>query len=59
MHRDDLNDLHAFAAIAAERNFTRAAARLGISQSALSHALRRLETGSGSGFSPARPATSP
>jgi DNA-binding transcriptional LysR family regulator len=44
MHRDDLNDLHAFAAIAAERNFTRAAARLGISQSALSHALRRLET---------------
>jgi DNA-binding transcriptional LysR family regulator len=44
MHRDDLNDLHAFAAIAAGRNFTRAAARLGISQSALSHALRRLET---------------
>jgi DNA-binding transcriptional LysR family regulator len=44
MHRDDLNDLHAFAAIADERNFTRAAARLSISQSALSHALQRLET---------------
>jgi DNA-binding transcriptional LysR family regulator len=44
MHRDDLNDLHAFSIVAEERNFTRAAARLGISQSALSHALRRLET---------------
>jgi DNA-binding transcriptional LysR family regulator len=44
VHRDDLNDLHAFSIIAEERNFTRAAARLGMSQSALSHALRRLET---------------
>ncbi len=32
-----------FAVIADERSFTRAAARLGISQSALSHAMRRLE----------------
>ncbi len=44
MHRDDLSDLHTFAAIAEDGNFTRAAARLGMSQSALSHALRRLET---------------
>ncbi|WIW89940.1 LysR family transcriptional regulator [Sphingobium sp. V4] len=44
MQRDDLNDLHAFSAIAEDGNFTRAAARLGMSQSALSHALRRLET---------------
>jgi len=43
-HRDDLNDLHAFAVVAEERNFTKAAARLNMSQSALSHALRRLET---------------
>ncbi len=44
MQRDDLNDLHAFSVIAEECNFTKAAARLGMSQSALSHALRRLET---------------
>jgi DNA-binding transcriptional LysR family regulator len=44
MQRDDLIDLNAFAAVAEERNFTRAAARLGTSQSALSHTLRRLET---------------
>jgi DNA-binding transcriptional LysR family regulator len=44
MRRDDLVDLNAFLAVAAERSFTRAAARLGTSQSALSHAVRRLET---------------
>jgi DNA-binding transcriptional LysR family regulator len=44
MQRDDLIDLNAFAAVAEERNFTRAAAKLGTSQSALSHTIRRLET---------------
>lgn len=41
--REDLRDLAAFAAVAAERSFTRAAARLGVSQSALSHTVRGLE----------------
>lgn len=41
--RSDLADLAAFLVVAQERSFTRAAARLGISQSALSHAMRRLE----------------
>lgn len=44
MNRDDLIDLNAFVAVAEERSFTRAAARLLTSQSALSHTLRRLET---------------
>ncbi|MCJ2184456.1 LysR family transcriptional regulator [Novosphingobium sp. 1949] len=44
MQRDDLIDLNAFIAIAQERSFTRAAARMGLSQSALSHKIRRLET---------------
>lgn len=44
MKRDDLVDLNAFMAVAAEKSFTRAAAELGTSQSALSHTLRRLET---------------
>src|SRR3712207_3097767 len=43
MRREDLVDLNAFAAVAEERSFTRAAARLGTSQSALSHTVRRLE----------------
>src|ERR671921_2835763 len=43
MKRDELGDLTAFAAVAEERNFTRAAAKLGTSQSALSHTVRRLE----------------
>src|SRR3984957_8435235 len=38
-----LNDLLAFLAVARERSFTRAAAHLGISQSALSHTIRGLE----------------
>lgn len=44
MRRDDLVDLNAFLAVAEDRSFTRAAARLGVSQSALSHTVRRLET---------------
>ncbi|NQE64693.1 LysR family transcriptional regulator [Caulobacter sp. RHG1] len=43
MARVDLGDLTAFAAVARERNFTRAAAQLGLSQSALSHRVRALE----------------
>ncbi|MGE9010427.1 LysR family transcriptional regulator [Leptospira interrogans] len=37
------NDLMAFLAVARERSFTRAAAQLGVSQSALSHTIRGLE----------------
>lgn len=44
MRREDLIDLNAFMAVAEERSFTRAAARLATSQSALSHTVRRLET---------------
>src|SRR6478672_867675 len=47
MSRPDVNDLLAFMAVARERSFTRAAAQLGISQSALSHTIRRLEEGLG------------
>ena len=43
MPRTDLNDLLAFLAVARERSFTRAAAQLGVSQSALSQTLRGLE----------------
>lgn len=44
MRRDELADLSAFVMVAEERSFTRAAAKLGTSQSALSHTIRRLET---------------
>src|SRR5436853_4206853 len=43
MKRDDLYDLAALAVVAEQRSFTRAAAELGISQSALSHAMKALE----------------
>jgi DNA-binding transcriptional LysR family regulator len=43
MRREELGDLTAFLAVAEERSFTRAAARLGTSQSALSYTVRRLE----------------
>ena len=41
--RSDLTELSAFATVSEERSFTRAAARLGVSQSALSHSMRGLE----------------
>ena len=41
--KNDLGELSAFAIVAEERSFTRAAARLGVSQSALSHSIRGLE----------------
>jgi len=43
MPRENLNDLLAFLAVARERSFTRAAAKLGVSPSALSHTMRELE----------------
>ncbi|WP_199100503.1 LysR family transcriptional regulator [Dyella sp. ASV21] len=43
MPRENYNDLLAFLAVARERSFTRAAAQLGVSQSALSHTMRGLE----------------
>lgn len=43
MRREELVDLNAFSVVAEERNFTRAAAKLGTSQSALSYTIRRLE----------------
>src|SRR5262249_38825137 len=43
MRRDDLTDLNVFLAVAEERSFTRAAARLGLTQSTLSHTVRAFE----------------
>jgi DNA-binding transcriptional LysR family regulator len=43
MQRAHLDDLLAFLAVATERSFTKAAAKLGVSQSALSHTIRELE----------------
>lgn len=43
MRREEMADLTAFVVVAEERNFTRAAAKLGLSQSALSGIVRRLE----------------
>jgi DNA-binding transcriptional LysR family regulator len=43
MPRQNVNDLLAFLAVARERSFTKAAAKLGVSQSALSHTIRGLE----------------
>lgn len=44
MQREEAGDLLAFMAVAEEASFTRAAAKLATSQSALSHTVRRLET---------------
>lgn len=43
MPREDVGDLFAFLAVAREQSFTRAAAKLGVSQSALSHTISRFE----------------
>ena len=43
MQRGNMDDLLAFLAVGRERSFTKAAARLGVSQSALSHTVRELE----------------
>lgn len=43
MTRIDLNNLSSFLVVARERSFTRAAAQIGVSQSALSHTIRTLE----------------
>jgi DNA-binding transcriptional LysR family regulator len=43
MPQENINDLLAFVAVAQDRSFTKAAAKLGISQSALSHRMRGLE----------------
>src|SRR6266481_5059630 len=44
MARQNLNEIVAFLAVAKERSFTKAAAKLGVSQSALSHTIRSLES---------------
>src|SRR5215218_6346004 len=43
MQRGTLDDLASFVAVARERSFTKAAKKLGVSQSALSHMMRELE----------------
>jgi Bacterial regulatory helix-turn-helix protein, lysR family len=53
MQRGHRDDLLAFLAVAREQSFTRAAAKLGVSQSALSHMMRNLRRGSACGSSPA------
>lgn len=47
MRREDMADLTAFLVVAEERSFTKAAAKLGMTQSALSQIIRRLEKGLG------------
>jgi DNA-binding transcriptional LysR family regulator len=44
MQREELVDLKAFLTAAQEQSFTRAAGKLGTSQSAISHTIRRLES---------------
>src|SRR6478752_8358488 len=43
MAKENLGDLQAFVVVARERSFTRAAAQMGISRSAMSHAMLALE----------------
>ena len=52
MQRGHLDDLRALVAVGRERSFTKAAAKLGVSQSALSQTIRQLEVRSASGSSP-------
>jgi LysR family transcriptional regulator, regulator of peptidoglycan recycling len=47
MKREEMADLTAFVVVAEERSFTKAAAKLGMSQSALSQIVRRLEASLG------------
>jgi DNA-binding transcriptional LysR family regulator len=47
MARDDLSDLLVFLEVARERSFTKAAKKLGLSQSTLSHTVQRLESSLG------------
>lgn len=47
MSRTDFNDLMWFRIVAEERNFTKAAARIGVAQSTLSHTIKRLEANLG------------
>lgn len=47
MQRTDFNDLMWFKAVADEQSFTRAAAKIGVAQSTLSHTIKRLETNMG------------
>ena len=47
MARTDFNQLTWFQAVAEERSFTRAAARLGVAQSTLSHTIKQLEANMG------------
>jgi DNA-binding transcriptional LysR family regulator len=44
MQRGHLDDLIAFPAVGRERSFTRAAVKLNVSQSALNHTIRALES---------------
>lgn len=44
MARDKFSDLVVFLAVAQERHFTRAAAKLGVTQSAVSYSVRQLES---------------
>ena len=50
MAKENFNDLAAFVAVARNRSFTRAAAQLGVSQSALSQTIRDLEARLGVGL---------
>jgi DNA-binding transcriptional LysR family regulator len=43
MIKENINDLLSFLEVAGERNFTKAAVKLGVSQSALSHTIKALE----------------
>ena len=43
MKREEMSDLMTFMVVAQEQSFTRAAAKLNLSQSAISHTLRKLE----------------